>query len=432
VIGDDNSMIKLLVVADDFTGAQDTGVKFSQKGISTIVTTKLSIDWSVYGDETEVLVIDTESRHISKEEAAERVYESVKHAVRNGVEYIYKKTDSTLRGNIGAELEACMKAAECDNIMFMPAYPQTGRTTVKGSQYLNGVPLNETVFSRDPLEPIDTAYIPDIIAKQSNIKVISLSYDDLHDNKRDINEKNCIYVFDSSSIDDLENIGAYLNNEKRIKVTAGCAGFAEILSDIISFNRSELKPEKKEGYTFTVCGSVNKVSAKQIEYAVQHGYTLIPLYPEQILNQDYFAQQEGRNLLNSILSAIKNNNKIIIKTEGRTENSDKFIEYAEEKGIPKERLHERISECLGNLTAEIMRQVNIGNIIVFGGDTALGIMNAISCEGAIVKKEITAGVPISEIISNEQHMNLITKAGGFGEEDILPKIEDYINKLKKL
>lgn len=422
-------MIKLLVVADDFTGAQDTGVKFSQKGISTIVTTKLSTDWSVYGNETEVLVIDTESRHISKEEASKRVYESVKQALENGVEYIYKKTDSTLRGNIGAELEACMKAAEFENIMFIPAYPQTGRTTINGNQYLNDIPLNETVFSKDPLEPIDTAYIPDIIAKQSNVNVISLSYDDLLNNKKDIKEKDCIYVFDSSSVQDMKNIGFFLKERNHIKVTAGCAGFAEILSDIIKFKKSEIKPEKKEGYTFTVCGSVNKVSIKQTEYALQHGYTLIPLFPEQILNQEYFYKEEGQNLIKNIVREIKNNKKIILKTEGRTENYDKFIEYAKEKGIPQEKLHVIIAESLGKITAEIIKQTKIGNIIVFGGDTALGIMDAISCHGASVKKEISPGVPISEIICDEYHMNLITKAGGFGEDDILIKIEDYINKL---
>ena len=33
-------MLKLLVIADDFTGALDTGVQFSKQGIQTLVSTE--------------------------------------------------------------------------------------------------------------------------------------------------------------------------------------------------------------------------------------------------------------------------------------------------------------------------------------------------------------------------------------------------------
>ena len=58
----------ILVLADDFTGALDTGMQFAKNGAATIVTT--DPDYNPADDEIQVLVIDTETRHKQTEEAA--------------------------------------------------------------------------------------------------------------------------------------------------------------------------------------------------------------------------------------------------------------------------------------------------------------------------------------------------------------------------
>ena len=58
-----------------------------------------------------------------------------------GIPHIYKKTDSALRGNIGAELEAMMQASGEEQLPFVPAFPQIGRTTVNGTHFIEGVPV---------------------------------------------------------------------------------------------------------------------------------------------------------------------------------------------------------------------------------------------------------------------------------------------------
>jgi uncharacterized protein YgbK (DUF1537 family) len=62
-------MIKLLVIADDFTGAMDTGVQFSKKGVPTLVTTDRRACLQAPDEKTEVLVVDIESRHLRAPEA---------------------------------------------------------------------------------------------------------------------------------------------------------------------------------------------------------------------------------------------------------------------------------------------------------------------------------------------------------------------------
>ena len=93
-------MILLLIIADDFTGALDTGVQFALRGIQTKVVVDPEVDFT--SCDAKVLVVDTETRHLPSVQAYEIVSKLTTRALQAGVQSIYKKTDSALRGNIGA------------------------------------------------------------------------------------------------------------------------------------------------------------------------------------------------------------------------------------------------------------------------------------------------------------------------------------------
>ena len=121
-------MSLLLIIADDFTGALDTGVQFAARGIRTQVVLDTEIDFA--SQNAEVLVIDTETRHLPADKAYDIVYQLTKRCLKTDIHYIYKKTDSALRGNIGAELAALLDASGCRQLPFLPAFPQLNRITV--------------------------------------------------------------------------------------------------------------------------------------------------------------------------------------------------------------------------------------------------------------------------------------------------------------
>ena len=64
-------MPRLLIIADDFTGALDTGVQFAACGIPTRVVVGTAAD--MIRCECTVLVVDTETRHLSAEAAGKIV-----------------------------------------------------------------------------------------------------------------------------------------------------------------------------------------------------------------------------------------------------------------------------------------------------------------------------------------------------------------------
>src|SRR5690349_10157375 len=106
-----------LVIADDLTGANDAGVQLALAGVRSIVfadcpVNRLPRDYPA-------VVINTESRHLAPSEAAQRVRRVAALGKQEGVQYFFKKTDSTLRGNIGAELEALLEVTDSPSLSFV-------------------------------------------------------------------------------------------------------------------------------------------------------------------------------------------------------------------------------------------------------------------------------------------------------------------------
>ena len=106
-------MVKLFIIADDLTGALDTGVKFSENGLHTVVVPLAERAFSMPVDENvDVLVVNADSRCMTPLEAYDRVYRLALLAKKLDAEIIYKKVDSALRGNIGSELSAMLDAGD--------------------------------------------------------------------------------------------------------------------------------------------------------------------------------------------------------------------------------------------------------------------------------------------------------------------------------
>ena len=126
------------IIADDLTSAADGASPFVAPGRAAIVARGRPSP-----RECAVLAVDCGSRSASRSEAATRVAEATARLA--GRDVLYKTVDSTLRGHVTAELQACFKASGRKTLVLAPAFPAAGRTTVGGIQLVDGVPVSETV-----------------------------------------------------------------------------------------------------------------------------------------------------------------------------------------------------------------------------------------------------------------------------------------------
>lgn len=142
--------MKVAVIADDLTGAADTGVQLVRAGYRTAVAFR---GFPVPpADDLDAVAVDTDSRAMSAASAAKLVVEAG-HRMR-GARVVFKKVDSTLRGPMAAELSAALEATGREVAVFCPAFPDAGRTVSGGVLLVNGVPVHETGFRDDPVTPV--------------------------------------------------------------------------------------------------------------------------------------------------------------------------------------------------------------------------------------------------------------------------------------
>lgn len=147
-----------LALADDLTGAAEIAALGHRFGWKSEVITR----WSG-SDATALLVIDTDSRLQPAMKAARTVADAGLRLAGIEAPLVYKKTDSVLRGPVYAELRALMDALRKSRVLLVPANPGLGRVIRDGHYYVNGTPLHETAFARDPHHPARTSDIAAVL-----------------------------------------------------------------------------------------------------------------------------------------------------------------------------------------------------------------------------------------------------------------------------
>ena len=429
-------MIELLIIADDLTGALDTGVQFANKGICTKVLVNTaenftSVDFASVGDEFQILVLNTETRHLSPQKAYGKIFDITQKAVKAGIPYIYKKTDSALRGNIGSELTAALQASGEKRLDFLPAFPEMGRITVSGIHYLDGIPIHESAFGKDLFDPVKCSYIPDIIHAESAIDVQVIS------EGQQIREsgKNTIYLYDAQTSDTISDRAETLYKQGKLKIMAGCAGFAAELPRILNMQGKTNEIPEFNNCLLIVCGSVNPITGRQLDYAGAWGFKRITLTPEQTLDPDYFSNEKGQRFLLDLERICREEKYCSIDTNNPMYSDDtaidrakteSYIEYAEGKGISVSEMRIQISSNLGFIAKSLIEKGINSTLFIIGGDMLLGFMNQIGCREVIPICEIVPGTVLSWFKYKKGKVLIISKSGGFGNPEFIVELAESI------
>lgn len=359
----------LLIIADDLTGANDTGVQFAKQGLDVLVSLRPSQDLQALAHDCQVLVVNTESRHLSPEEAYARVYAVAQQGVALGIPQFYKKTDSTLRGNVGAELAALLAATGEQALFFAPAYPKLKRTTRDGVHFVSGVPLSQTSFAKDVLNPLVDDFIPALLARQTDVPVR------IFDEAAAPATQPTIYVVNAETEESLCQAAHHL---QQYRVLAGSAGLAEFLP--VRAATTITAPRCLSLPVLVVNGSRSEVSLQQIVCASAAGWPVLEARADTTSAQlsALLAQEQG-----AILTT-----------------APPFCE-----ATPATRMAALVQQTLA--------QTPLATLIVFGGDTLAAIANACGWTTFRPLTEFLPGAPLVRVGGHEE-LTLVTKAGGFG------------------
>ena len=410
----------LLIIADDFTGALDTGVQFAARGIKTRVV--VGADAALTHQNADVLVVDTETRHLPAAQAYAAVEGLVQRAKYAGFAYLYKKTDSALRGNVGAELAALLSASSSRQLAFLPAFPQMNRVTKNGVQYIDGVPVTESPFGVDPFEPVRHAAITDLLAEQTDLPAASfpaLAADG------SVPAEDGILVFDAATVDELRSTGRALLNNGGLRVLAGCAGFGAVLPELPGLGGADVTCPALDPRLLVICGSVNAITLAQLDKAEQAGFTRLRLTPHQKLMPDYWRSADGRMTLDHIEETLAAHPYNIIETNDEGGN-EPTAAAADALGLTREAMRVRIASGVGQLVGALFASPAVGTLLLTGGDTLLQCMNSVGVYELEPICEMERGVVLARFGCGGTTRYVITKSGGFGQADLLTALAKRI------
>lgn len=417
-------MLLLLILADDFTGALDTGVQFAARGIPTRVIVGDKVDFA--SPDAQVLVVDTETRHLPPEQAYAVIARLTVGAVESGVPFLYKKTDSALRGNIGAELSALLTTSGQRQLPFLPAFPQIQRTTRGGVHYINGVPVTESPFGIDPFEPVRYASVTQLIAQQT--RTPAASFPALPPDG-EVPSQEGILVFDAASAQDLVSTGQALFRAGKPRVLAGCAGFAAVLPELLGLGLDHpVEPPRLDPRLLVVCGSVNPITLQQLDAAEKAGFTRLRLTPRQKLDTGYWQTESGQQHLEQINRMLAGSTRCIIETNDKGGNQP-TADYAAALGLDREGMRVRIASSVGHMLGALFTSPELGTLLLTGGDTLLQCMNCIGVQELEPVCEMESGVVLARFTYHGCTRHVITKSGGFGQENLLVDLSRRIAEL---
>lgn len=426
-------MSRTVIIADDLTGANATGVLLAREGFNVATF----LDLERYTDEAnlDVIAINTNSRAAPMETAYRRVNDATKYfSKEEDIKLYAKRIDSTLRGNIGVEIKAMLDALADDTVaIVVTSFPSSGRVCIGGHLIVNQIPLEKTDVANDPKTPIKNSKVSTILEGQLDEKMdlidletVLKGVDSLKEElARMIDEGNRVIIVDAVTNEDISNIAAAVAALKINVISVDPGPFTAALTKEY-LDQPTVKLGKK---LLLAVGSVTKVSRKQLEeLRLDRDVFIHKLNAENLLKKET-ADMEVEKTVEILLNNIDDYNIIGMTTSDLNSELLNLKELSNQLNMASEEISNIISKGLGKIVRKVLEEGKgaIGGLFTSGGDITLAVMEELKGAGIEVKDEVLPLAVYGRLVGGDfSNTPIITKGGLIGEEDAIIKCSDYM------
>ncbi|RJT06150.1 four-carbon acid sugar kinase family protein [Halococcus sp. IIIV-5B] len=404
-------MPRVTVVADDLTGATDTGHSFAVRGAATRVAVRPLEGVAV---DPNVRVVNTDSRYADPRTAADWVTRAV-----DGFDgLVYDKVDSTLRGNVVVEAEAIMDATSARFGIVAPAAPGLGRVTAGGHHLVDGRLLTDTEYANDANGPT-TAHLPTLFS-ESTYPVVHLDIGTVASGREAVGEAiagiapdRAFVVCDVTHPRHLATVaraGASLDDRVVYVGSTGLAAEIPIPGDT---DEPTVEPPVLDATTgggaLGIVGSVSDTTLQQL--AALPDDRVLSFGPESLL-----ADPEGAGLRmgNRTVKRLTNGESTIVTAAPDRPAVERTLAVGDKKGLTEAEIRERVTRALAGSARRAIGDAS--GLFVTGGDVAMAVLDALDATELVLSGEaVETGIPRSRIAGGPADgLPVVTKAGGFG------------------
>lgn len=388
----------LTIIADDLTGAADCAARAARAGLSSAIM--LDTDQFAAGS-VDVASITTDSRHLSAEQAAQRVTEIIgrltasRAPAARGEASWYKKIDSTLRGHIGVELAAMLDAL-ADPLLaavVCPAFPAQGRGLAGGHLVHGGAAAR-------------TPHLPRLLESQTGLSVAAVGLATVRGGAGKLTtalnraRRNGARFLVVDAVSDEDVAGVVAAAQSAGMLLCGSAGMVGALAARLVRGRrpTAVGPSTlPDGPVLAVVGSGSPMAHRQIAQVAASEDVRVRAMAGSWVSVDLIGVQS--------------------KPVG-----DWLIHLpTPDAGTPLEGPVARAAAAnLADLAHSVVQRLQPGALVVVGGDTAHFVLRGLGIRRLDVLEELEPGIALSMAIDREGVQRaVILKPGSFGDEDTL-------------
>ncbi len=416
-------MARIIVIADDLTGANATCSLIRKTGLST--ASILSLREEAIPKDVDALAIPTNSRAVEPQEAYRRVRAALRVLKSEGVDIYNKRTDSTLRGNLGPEIKACLdELGDGRMAIAVPAYPNTGRVVVKETMLVNGELLVNSDAGHDAKAPVDTSNTTELLTRgfQGSYSVFGL--DVVEEGpaavagvlRAEQAKGTRMVIFDAFSNDHIQNLaqGTMASGVSYLAVDPG--PFTQALT------REMLDLEVKLSRILMIVGSVTDITMQQLDVVIQDLDPYVVKVDAYHLIDQAQHEEEIRRAVECALEDGKGSELVLITSSpiGGGERLD-LMAVSQEFGLSVDEASAQIADGLAKVGKKVLvSEKEFSGIFVSGGDITVSLCDVSQSVGVEILSEIVPLAAYGRVIGGElDNVRIISKGGMVGDDDTM-------------
>lgn len=430
-------MPQCVVIADDLTGANATGVllkKMNYKAYTVMNEERIELSML---NECDCILYPTDSRGVDPEIAYNRVKNVCSLLKQEEVKVYAKRIDSTLRGNLGRETDAMLDCLGEDYVAVVaPCFPASGRTVIGGYMLVNGLPLHKTDIAIDPKTPVKISEVARLFEEQSKYPVSSIQMKDLMHGKHYLAEKirECvdrgsrIIVLDCVTQEDLDLIADAVITSKLKIVSVDPGVFTATLA------RKQIVPTEKrrKSKILAVVGSVNPNTAKQMEelWLSQRTHNVF-VNTKTLLNGEKERKAEIERVVKEILEECDRNNISTVTGDGiYPENRIDFKPYMEKYKCSMDEVTGIINSAFAEIAYRIFKaEETFQGLYTSGGDVTVAVCKKFQTAGLDLIDEVLPLAAYGRFLKGEfEGVHIITKGGSQGNQNAINTCITYLKE----
>ena len=420
--------MKIAIIADDLTGANATAALLSTQGFTTLT----SLDNYSNSEKYDVVSFSTDSRSIPGREAYDRVSQCLE-SIDPELTTISKRIDSTLRGNLGVEIDAVIDKYPKLMAIVVPVYPSSGRICVGGYLLVNDIPLQNTAMRVDPKNPMSESSVMKLLHSQTNKNIGYVSLEQVLGGSEDIASKlNEFYkdnirivLFDAATEENIDQIAQAV---LKSKVPFFCVDPGVFTAHMAHMLYSS--SQKRINKVFVAIGSVSELTQRQIRKLRYNRKVYIKTISVEFLIDVAFNPELASSLSDELILKAEAFDIVGIDTvENATQICD-LKALSEKYSTNEDEVTCLINKGIAEITAQVLIKENspISALYSSGGDVVVAVTKRLKGKGILLKDEVEPLTVYGHLIGGEgREIPIITKGGFVGDDDSLVRCIDYLS-----